>query len=75
VAAALFVVAAILCLTVDPGLGTRRPHGTSHGIIPALFKTLTTGVLTDGGIGTAHFDITSAAVHGIIVNAVLRGTN
>lgn len=75
VADAACIVSAVYCLASDVGFDGRTAHGASHSIPFPLLKALAAGILTGSGVLAAHLDTASAAVHRIVKNTVLCGTN
>ena len=70
----LLVILTVSGLAVNLNLHRRRPHGTLHALDLSLLKAFTAGILTDRRIGASHPDISSAAVHGVVVDTILCRT-
>ena len=75
VADTLVIIFAIYCFTFNVDLGGRASHRASGTFLPALLKAFAASVLTLFCILSSHQNISFAAVHRVIIHAVLSRTN
>lgn len=74
-ATAVLIVLAVLCLTADVRIGRRRSHRIAgRCTLAGSLEALAAGILTYGRISSTHLDISSAAVHGIVIHTALCRT-
>ena len=64
----------VLRLAVDTDFRTAAAGGVGHRALTALLEALAAGILAYGRISSTHLDISSAAVHGIVIHTALCRT-